>query len=150
MQVRGATVRIVTPTSKSLCINRPVNKLCPLEVPDRLDKLHVVKTDQESNVVQRKRRAAALDADFLRRLKCWRFTTELRIFTTVCTLYFLYFVVNPDWSWTFIICRIHRITWILSLTIWFNVYIDQRTLSCLMVGRKKKKRKKMYPFKIVP
>ena len=70
MQVRGATVRIVTPTGRSLCINRPVNKLCPLEVPDRLDKLHVVKTDQESNVVQRKRRAAALDADFLRRLKC--------------------------------------------------------------------------------
>ena len=70
MQVRGATVKIVTPTGKSLCINRPVNKVCPLEVPDRLDKLHVVKTDQESNVVQRKRRADALDADFLRRLKC--------------------------------------------------------------------------------
>ena len=65
MQVRGATVRIVTLTGKSLSINRPVNKLCPLEVPDRLDQLHVVKTDQESNVVQRKRRAAALDADFL-------------------------------------------------------------------------------------
>ena len=70
MQVRGATVRIVTPTGKSSCINRPVNKLCPLEVPDRLDKLYVVKADQESNVVQRKRRAAALDADFLRKLKC--------------------------------------------------------------------------------
>ena len=70
MQVRGATIRIVTATGKSLCINRPVNKLCPLEVPDRLDQLHVVETDQESNVVQRKRRAAALDADFLRKLKC--------------------------------------------------------------------------------
>ena len=70
MQVRGATVRIVTLTGKSLCINRPLNKLCPLEVPDRFDKLHVVKTDQESNIVQRKRHAAALDADFLRRLKC--------------------------------------------------------------------------------
>ena len=65
MQVPRATVRIVTPTGKSLCINRPVNKLCPLEVLDRLDQLHVVKTDQESNVVRRKRRAAALDADFL-------------------------------------------------------------------------------------
>ena len=70
MQVRGATVRIVTSTGKSLCVNRPVNKLCPLEVPDRLDQLHVVKTDQEVNVVQRKRRNAALDADFLRKLKC--------------------------------------------------------------------------------
>ena len=65
MQVRGATVRIVTLTGKSLCINRPVNKLCPLEVPDRLDQFPVVTTDQESNVVQRKRRVAALDADFL-------------------------------------------------------------------------------------
>ena len=36
IQVRRATVRIVTPTGKSLCINRSVNKLCPLEVPDRL------------------------------------------------------------------------------------------------------------------
>ena len=70
MQVRGATVRIVTPTGKSLCINRPVNKLCPLEVPDKLDQLHVVKTDQESNVIQRKIRAVALDANFLRKLKC--------------------------------------------------------------------------------
>ena len=71
MQVCGATVQIVTPTGKLLCIHRPVNKLCPLEVPDRLDQLHVVKTDQESNVVvQRKRRAAALVADFLRKLKC--------------------------------------------------------------------------------
>ena len=48
-----------------LCINRPVNKLCPLEVPDRLDKLYVVKTDQESNVVQRKRHVAALDVEFV-------------------------------------------------------------------------------------
>ena len=64
IQVRGATVRIVTLTGKLLCINRPVNKLCPLEVPDRLDQ-HTVKTDQESNVVQRKRRAAPLDTDFL-------------------------------------------------------------------------------------
>ena len=70
MQVRGATVQIVTPTGKSLCIKRPVNRLCPFEVPDRFDQLHVVKTDQESNVVQRKRRAAALDAYFLRKLKC--------------------------------------------------------------------------------
>ena len=70
MQFRGATVRIVTPTSKSLCINRSVNKLCPLEVLNRFDQLHFVETDQESNVVQSNRHAAARDADFLQKLKC--------------------------------------------------------------------------------
>ena len=39
------------------------------------------------------------------------------------------------------------LAWILSLTIWFNVYIDQRTLVCFMVGRKTKKRiKRSVPF----
>ena len=69
MQVCGATVRIVMLTGKLLCINRPVNKLCPLEVPDRLDQLHVVKTDEESNVVQRERCAAVLDAEFLSKVE---------------------------------------------------------------------------------
>ena len=73
--VRGATVKAASPNGKLTTINRPLSKLYPVEVRDRCPK--VVTDIISENVVEnvkseehgRPKRAAALDADALRRTR---------------------------------------------------------------------------------
>ena len=72
---RGATVKVVSPNGKLTIINRPLSKLYPVEVRDRCPK--VVTDINLKKVVEsvgskehgRLKRAAALDADALRRMR---------------------------------------------------------------------------------
>ena len=73
-EVRGATVKVVTPKGKTTLINRPVSKLYPLEVSDNcstvnVDTWEMNKTELSQEVPRKPRRAAAIDADVIRKLK---------------------------------------------------------------------------------
>ena len=73
--VRSATVKVVSPNEKLTIINRPLSKLYPVEVRDRCPKV-VTDINSEKLVENvgskqhgRPKRAAALDADALRRMR---------------------------------------------------------------------------------
>ena len=73
--IRGATVKVVSPNGKLTIINRPLSKLYPVEVRDRCPKVvtdinsEKVVENVESEERERPKRAAALDADVLRRMR---------------------------------------------------------------------------------
>ena len=73
--VRGATVKVVSPNGKSIVINRPLSKLYPVEVRDRCPKvvtdinLEKVVESVRSKEHGRPKRASALDAGALRRMR---------------------------------------------------------------------------------
>ena len=73
--VRGATVKVVSPDEKMTVINRLLSKLYPVEVTDRCPKvvtdinLEKVVESVGSKEHGRPKRAAALDADALRRMR---------------------------------------------------------------------------------
>ena len=73
--IPGATVKVVSPNGKLTVINRPLSKLYPVEVRDRCPKV-VTDINLEKAVESvgskehgRPKRAAALDADALRRMR---------------------------------------------------------------------------------
>ena len=72
-KVRGATLKVVSPGGKMSLINRPLSKLFPVEIvnreaPDATDlPSRSGKNEEQQN--RRPKRAAALDADTLRRLR---------------------------------------------------------------------------------
>ena len=73
--VRSATVKVVLPNGKLTVINRPLSKLYPVEVRDRCPKVvtdiysEKVVENIESKQHGRPKRAAACDADALRRMR---------------------------------------------------------------------------------
>ena len=73
--VRGTTVKVVSPNGKLTIINRPLSKLYPVEVRDRCPKvvtdvnLEKIVKNVESKEHGRPKRAAALDTDALRRMR---------------------------------------------------------------------------------
>ena len=71
--IRGATVKAVTPTGQISLINRPITKLFPVEIASReleeLSNTPDVVDNGENRRDGRPRRAAALDADLLRRMR---------------------------------------------------------------------------------
>ena len=71
--IRGATVKVVTPTGQISLINRPITKLFPVEIVSReleeLSNTPDVVDNGENRRDGRPRRAAALDADLLRRMR---------------------------------------------------------------------------------
>ena len=73
--VQGATIKVVSPNGKLTVINRPLSKLYPVEVRDRCPKvvtdinLEKVVESVGSQEHGRPKRAAALDADALRRMR---------------------------------------------------------------------------------
>lgn len=58
--VRAAVVRVITKTGRPMTVKRPVQRLFPLEV--------VSNVEQFQNEARRPRRAAAINADYVRRL----------------------------------------------------------------------------------
>ena len=74
-RVRGATVKVSSPTGRMTLINRPLSKLFPVEVKDRniptLPETSVGQGAETINEIQssRPKRIAALDANVLRRLR---------------------------------------------------------------------------------
>ena len=73
-KIRGVSVTVVTPKGRSCVINRPVSKLYPLEVSDNTSNAKIVKQNkmdlpQDVEVKSRPRSVAAIDADFIRKLK---------------------------------------------------------------------------------
>ena len=73
--VRGATIKVVSPNGKLTVINRPLSKLYPVEVRDRCPKvvtdinLEKVVESVGSQEHGHPKRVAALDADALRRMR---------------------------------------------------------------------------------
>ena len=73
-KIRGVSIKIVTPKGRSCVINRPVSNLYPLEVSDNTSNAEIVKQikmdlPQYVEVKSRPRKAAAIDSDFIRKLK---------------------------------------------------------------------------------
>ena len=74
-RVRGATVKVSSPTGRMTLINRPLSKLFPVEMKDRhISTLPETSVEQRVDIVNEKqssrpKRIAALDADTLRRLR---------------------------------------------------------------------------------
>ena len=58
--VRAAVVRVITKTGRPMTVKRPAQKLFPLEV--------VSNVEQFQNEARRPRRAATINADYVRRL----------------------------------------------------------------------------------
>ena len=73
--VRGATVKVVSPNGKLTVINRPLSKLYPVEVRDRCPKavtdINLEKAVESVGLKEHgcPKRVTALDADALRRMR---------------------------------------------------------------------------------